>query len=69
VITAPETDRLATTGERVRTLNAETTAERSRRNRIIRELIDRGEKYRAVARASGLSVAAVAGIMAYQEPE
>lgn len=64
MITPEELSRLDTTAERVRTLNAETTAERCRRDRIIRELIDRGEKYRAVARASGLSVAAIASVMA-----
>jgi hypothetical protein len=67
VITDAESGRLATTGERVRTLNAETRAERSRRNTLIREMIDRGEKYRAVGRAAGLSNAAVAGIMASAE--
>lgn len=69
MITATEGSRLDSTAERVRTLNAETTAERSRRNRIVRELIDRGEKYRAVARVAGLSVAAIASIMSYTESE
>lgn len=69
MITATEASRLATTSERVRTLNAETRAERSRRNEIVVQLIDRGVKYRAVARAANLSVAAVAGIMANQDPE
>jgi hypothetical protein len=64
VITTAEVSRLDTIAERVRTLNAETAAERSRRNELIRELIDRGEKYRAVSRAAALSVGAVAGVMA-----
>lgn len=68
MITADESGRLATTSERVRTLNAEVHAERERRNSIVRTLIDRGVKYRAVAHAAGLSVAAVAGIMADQGP-
>jgi hypothetical protein len=63
MITTAERARLDTTADRVRTLNAETTAERARRNGIIRELIDRGEKYRAVSRAAGLSVAAIAAVM------
>jgi hypothetical protein len=63
MITAIETSRLATTAERVRTLNAETCAERERRNEIVREMIDRGEKYRAVGRAAGLSPAAICAIM------
>lgn len=55
--------RLADTAERVRTLNAETRAERARRNGIIRELIDGGETYRAVARAAGVSLGQVAAIL------
>lgn len=64
MITAGEVTRLAHIAERVRTLNAETDAERARRNGLVRELIDRGEKYRAVCRASGLSIGAVAAVMA-----
>jgi len=64
VITANEAGRLATAGERVRTLHTETQGERGRRNSFVRELIHRGETYRAVAKASGLSVAGVAGIVA-----
>lgn len=68
-LTAGETLRLTTTGERVRTLNAETTAERHRRNGIVREYIDRGEKVRAVARAAGISSTTVMDICAFQESE
>lgn len=56
--------RLVTHAERVRTLTAELAAERSRRNGIIRELVDMaGHPYRAVGRAAGLSVAQVAAIL------
>lgn len=64
MITAGEVLRLARTAERVRTLNAETTAERARRNGLIRELINRGEKFRAVSRAAQLSIGAIAAVMA-----
>jgi hypothetical protein len=64
VITAAEVLRLARIADRVRTLNAETTAERARRNGLIRELIERGEKYRAVSRAASLSIGAIAAVMA-----
>lgn len=56
--------RLGTHAERVRTLTAELGAERSRRNGIIKELVDiHGHPYRAVGRAAGLSVAQVAAIL------
>lgn len=63
VISSSEVLRLSRTAERVRTLNAETTAERERRDRLVRELIDRGEKWRTVARASGMSIGGLARIM------
>lgn len=69
VISSAEVRRLSTTAERVRTLNAETTAERLRRDRLVRQLIDRGEKYRSVARAAGLSVGGVAAIVGRPEPD
>lgn len=66
----PETERrrLHSHAERVRTITAELTAERSRRNGIIRELVDvHGHTYRAVGRAAGLSVAQVASILASRD--
>lgn len=69
MISTGEVKRLRTTAERVKTLSAEVAAERDRRNRIIRELINRGELYRAVSRAAGLSVAGIAGIMGWQDSD
>lgn len=63
-ISTDELVRLASTVARVRLLHAETRIERGRRNTFVRELIERGERYRSVAQASGLSLAAVAGIAA-----
>lgn len=63
MITPDEIRRLARTGETVRTLTAELRAERDRRDKLVRELIERGEKYRAVARVVRLSPGTIAAIM------
>jgi hypothetical protein len=68
MIPESERRRLHSHAERVRTITAELTAERSRRNGIIRELVDvQGHPYRAVARAAGLSVAQVGVILSSRD--
>lgn len=67
MISKAEAQRLHSTAEHVRTLAAEIVAERQRRNALMRELIDRGEQYRHVAAAAGVSSTTVADVMAFDD--
>ena len=68
-ISTAEATRLHTMGEHVRTLNAETRAARTSRNDLVRTMMERGEKVRAVALAAGISATLVMDIMTWQPPQ